>query len=73
MHGNNVAVDFAYDHDRGVQVAAGKAAAEQVTALSTQLSTARRELEAAATAAEELSRERVINFLWRCLASGSER
>ncbi len=44
-----------------VQVAAGKAAAEQVTTLSMQLSRTRRELEAAATAAEELGRERVIN------------
>ena len=43
-----------------MQVAAGKAAAEQVTTLSAQLSTTRRDLEAAATAAEELGRERVI-------------
>ena len=42
-------------------MAAGKAAAEQVTALSAQLSTTRRDLEAAATAAEELGRERVIS------------
>ena len=43
-----------------LQVAAGEAAAEQVEALSSQLSAVRRELEAAATAVEELSRERVI-------------
>ncbi len=46
-----------------MQVTAGKAAAEQVTTLSTQLSTTRRDLEAAATATEELGRERVTFLL----------
>ena len=40
------------------QVAAGKAAADQVETLSSQLAAARRDLEAAAATAEDLARER---------------